>query len=78
MRKGQLLLEVDLRLGALLLVREGGLLVGVRQVPGELDHGGQVEGLRQQMLMLGGNKDGEDVSRSCPAFSLPLSDSSTV
>ena len=71
---------VDLRLDALLLVQEGGLVVVGHQDPGELGHAGEGEASLPRMLMLGGlGKDAaDDVARSCPAFSLPLGDSSTV
>ena len=71
---------VDRRLDALLLVQEGGLVVVGHQDPGELGHVVVGEALLQQMLMLGGiDRDAEmEVERSCPAFSLPLGDSSTV
>jgi len=71
---------VDRRLDALLLVQEGGLVVVGHQDPGELGHVVEGEALLQQMLMLGGiDRDAEMVvERSCPAFSLPLGDSSTV
>ena len=71
MHGGQLQLVVDLRLVALLLVQVGDLVVAGHQIPGELDHVGVVEVLRQQMLMLGESKDAEVVLRSSPAFSLP-------
>jgi len=71
---------VDLRLDALLLVQEGGLVVAGHQDPGELGHVVEGEASLQLMLMLGGlDRDAEMVvERSCPAFSLPLDDSSTV
>ena len=71
---------VDLRLDALLLVQEGGLVVAGHQDPGELGHAGEGEASLPRMLMLGGlGKDAEDVvERSSPAFSFPLGSSSTV